>query len=69
MKSCMSCKRLRREAPRFDGATIPGTLRVFCADGAGRYRHVDFPYGDKDTGVIRCDEFEGKETKDGGNNR
>jgi len=60
MKSCLSCKRLRKETPCFDSTTIPGTLRVFCTDGAGRYRHKDFPYGDKDTGVICCDEFEDK---------
>jgi len=64
MKSCMSYKRLRKETPCFDGTTIPGTLRVFCTDGAGRYRHMDFPYGDKDTGVIRCDEFEEKEMEE-----
>jgi len=61
MKSCFSCKRLRKGKPCFDSMTIPGTLRVFCTDGAGRYRHMDFPYGDKDMDVIRCDEFEGNE--------
>ena len=60
MKSCLSCKKLRKETSCFDSTTIPGTLRVFCTDGAGRYRHMDFPYGDKDAGVIRCDEFEDK---------
>jgi len=64
MKSCLSCKRLRKETPCFDSTTIPGTLRVFCTDGAGRYRHKDFPYGDGDTGVIRCDEFEEKQGKE-----
>jgi len=61
MKSCLSCKRLRKETPCFDSMTIPGTLRVLCTDGAGRSRHMDFPYGDTDTGVICCDEFEDKE--------
>ena len=62
MKSCLSCKRLRKETPCFDSTTAPGTLRVFCTGKDGKNRHKDFPYGDgdKDTGVIRCDEFEEK---------
>jgi len=50
--------------PGFDGTTIPGRLRVFCTDGDGKYRHMDFPYGDNDAGVIRCDEFEEKKDVD-----
>jgi len=57
MKSCISCKKL---LPPFDGVTIPGTLRVYCLDKEGKTRYKDFPFGDGDTGVIRCDEFEDK---------
>lgn len=64
MKSCWSCKRLQEAMPGFDGTTIPGRLRVFCTDGDGKYRHMDFPYGDNDAGVIRCDEFEEKKDVD-----
>jgi len=60
MKSCLSCKRLRKGKPCFDSMTIPGTLRVLCTDKDGKNRHMDFPYGDKDAGVIHCDEFEEK---------
>ena len=61
MKSCLSCKKLLLP---FDSVTIPGTLTVRCLDGDGNVRRKDFPFGDRDTGVIRCDEFAGKDTEE-----
>ena len=64
-KSCISCKKLLFPFSR----PTPETLMVRCLDKDGKERFKEFPFGDGDTGVIRCDEFEDKKTaieSDGG---
>ena len=56
-KSCISCKKLRLPFTR----PTPEALMVHCADKDGKERCKEFPFGDSDTGVIRCDEFENKD--------
>jgi hypothetical protein len=55
-ESCISCKKLLFP---FDRPT-PDTLMVRCVDNDGKERFKEFPFGDRDTGVIRCAEFEDK---------
>ena len=64
-KSCISCKKLLLPFSR----PTPETLTVRCLDKDGKERFKEFPFGDSDTGVICCDEFEDKEStkaSDGG---